>query len=210
MVLAAVTGFTREAQHQLRDTSHFHWSAVALLAFVFYVYAVEVERQRWDIILAGIALWAMDWFNEVANALVLHATDRAAIWTATGSTSYQILIGLNLEISMMFAVAGVVFCKYLPPRRTFANRAWLVLGFSCLCVFVEILLHAAGVFHWEYWWWNVPFVPLIVIFGYGTFFAMAAYVHDLPDNRRRLRVVGALAAIDAVGILLFGPILGWI
>src|SRR3954452_23300753 len=146
MVLAAVTDFTREAERQLRESGHFHWSAVALLAFVFYVYAVEVERQRWDIVLAGIALWCMDWFNEVVNALVLHFTDRAAIWTETGATSYQILIGLNLETSMLFAVAGVVFCKYLPPRRTLAGRAWLVLGFSCLCVLVEILLHEMGVF----------------------------------------------------------------
>src|SRR5919197_4268795 len=128
---AAVTDFTREAQRQLRDTGHFHWSAVALLAFVFYVYAVEVERGRWDIVLAGIALWGMDWLNEVANALVMHFTHRAAVWTTTGSTSYQILIGLTYEISVMFAVAGVIFCKYLPPHRTFANRAWLVLGFSC-------------------------------------------------------------------------------
>ena len=41
----------------------------------------------------------MDWINEVVNALVLHFTDRAAIWTTTGDTSYQILIGLNVEIS---------------------------------------------------------------------------------------------------------------
>jgi hypothetical protein len=76
---------------------------------------------------------------------------------------------------------------------------------------VEVLLHAAGVFHWEYWWWNVPFVPLIVILGYGTFFGVAAWVYDMRDDRRRqLRVVATLGAVDVVGILLFGPILGWI
>ena len=41
-----MTDFTREAQHQLRDTSHFHWSAVALLAFVFYVYAVYCRNDQ--------------------------------------------------------------------------------------------------------------------------------------------------------------------
>jgi hypothetical protein len=206
----AVTDFTREAQHMLRDSSQFKWYAVTLLAFVVYVYSVEVERRRWDIVLAGLALWGMDWLNEVINAVILHVSDRAALWTATGETSYQIFIGLNLEIAAMFAVAGVIFAKVLPPRATLANRSAMVIGFSCFCVFVEILLHATGYFHWEYWWWNVPFVPLIVIFGYGTFFAVAAYVYDLPDNRRRLRVVGALTAIDAVAILLFGPVLGWI
>ena len=160
----------------LRHGSDFKWYAVTLLAFVVYVYAVEVERQRWDIVLAGVALWGMDWLNEVLNVVVLHISDRAPLWVATGETSYQILVGLNLEISMMFAVAGVTFAKMLPPRRTLANRAVMVLGFSCFCVLVEVLLHATGYFHWDYWWWNVPFVPLIVIFGYSTFFAMAAYV----------------------------------
>jgi hypothetical protein len=206
----AVTDFTRDAQELLRDPSQFKWYAVTLLALVLYVYAVEVERRRWDIVLAGVALWLMDWFNEVANSVILELSDRAALWTATGETSYQILIGLNLEISMMFAIAGVVFAKTLPERATFANRAGLVLGFSCFAVLVEVLLHETGYFHWDYWWWNVPFVPLIVIFGYGTFFAVAAWVHDMPSNAQRLRVVGALAAFDALLIVVFGPVLGWL
>jgi hypothetical protein len=213
---AVVTGFTREAERMLRDPHQFKWYVVALLGFVFYVYAVEVERRRWDIILAGLAFWLMDWFNEVVNALVLHFTHRAAIWTVTGSTAYLILIGLTIEISFLFAVSGVVFVKFLPPDRHMRilgvpNRWVYVLGFSCLCVFIEVLLHAAGVFHWEYWWWNVPFVPLIVIFGYATFFAVAAWVYDMgSDHRRQLRVVGVLAAVDAVVLLVFGPILEWI
>jgi hypothetical protein len=213
---AVVTGFTREAERMLRDPHQFKWYVVALLGFVFYVYAVEVERRRWDIILAGLAFWLMDWFNEVVNALVLHFTHRAAIWTVTGSTAYLILIGLTIEISFLFAVSGVVFVKFLPPDRNMRilgvpNRWVYVLGFSCLCVFIEVLLHAAGVFHWEYWWWNVPFVPLIVIFGYATFFAVAAWVYDMgSDHRRQLRVVGVLAAVDAVVLLVFGPILEWI
>lgn len=77
----------------LRDPSVFKWYVVTLLALVLYVYAVEVERRRWDIVLAGIAFWLMDWVNEIVNALVLHLTDRAAIWTITGDTAYLILIG---------------------------------------------------------------------------------------------------------------------
>jgi len=211
----AVTDFTREAQHLLRDSSQFKWYTVTLIAFVLYVYSNEVERRRWDIVLAGIALWLVDWFNEVVNALVLHFSDRAALWTVTGDTSYLILIGLTIEISFMFAVAGVVFVKTLPPDAGMRilgvpNRLALALLFSCLCVFVEILLHATGYFHWEYWWWNVPFVPLIVIFGYLTFFLMAAYVFDLPDTRRQVTAVGALATLVGAMILVFGPILEWI
>jgi hypothetical protein len=211
----AVTDFTREAQHLLRDSSQFKWYTVTLIAFVLYVYSNEVERRRWDIVLAGIALWLVDWFNEVVNALVLHFSDRAALWTVTGDTSYLILIGLTIEISFMFAVAGVVFVKTLPPDAGVRilgvpNRLALALLFSCLCVFVEILLHATGYFHWEYWWWNVPFVPLIVIFGYLTFFLTAAYVYDLRDTRRQARLVAALATVVGAMIGLFGPILEWI
>jgi hypothetical protein len=57
MVTMAVTDFTREAQHLLRDPHQFKWYVVTLLALVLYVYAVEVERRRWDIVLAfGVIL----------------------------------------------------------------------------------------------------------------------------------------------------------
>jgi hypothetical protein len=212
---SGVTHFTREAQDLLRDPSQFKWYTVTLLVFVAYVYSVEIERRRWDIVLAGIALWLVDWFNEVVNALVLHFTDRAAIWTVTGETSYLILIGLTIEISFMFAITGIVFVKTLPadPRMRILgipNRLALAFLFSCLCVFIEILLHGTGYFHWEYWWWNVPFVPLIVIFGYFTFFVAAAYVYDLRAMATQVRVVSALAAFVAALILVCGPILGWI
>jgi hypothetical protein len=214
-LLPGVTDFTRDAERLLRDPDQFKWYTVTLIAFVLYVYSVEVERRRWDIVFAGLALWLMDWFNEILNALVLHFSDRAALWTVTGNTSYLILIGLTIEISFMFAVAGVVFAKMLPqdPRMRILgvpNRLALALGFSCFCVFVEILLHATGYFHWEYWWWNVPFVPLIVVFGYLTFFLVAAYVFDLRDTRRQVGVVGALATLVGAMLLLFGPILEWI
>ena len=47
-------------------------------------------------------------------------------------------------------------------------------------VAVELFLNEAGVFHWHYWWWNTPFVLLIVIFGYLWFYLFAAWVFDAP------------------------------
>jgi hypothetical protein len=215
LTAAAVTHFTREALAVLRDPSHFSWTTVTLLGLAVYVYAVEVERRNWSAVLAGLAFFGMDWINEVANALVLHFTDRAAIWTTTGNTSYQILIGLNIEISLLFFISGIVFVKQLPPDPAsrilgIPNRALLVLVFSCFSVFVEVLLHAAGVFHWEYWWWNFPNVVPIVLLGYATFFAAAAWVYDTRVRSRQLTMVGAIAAIDAALLVTFGPILNWI
>jgi hypothetical protein len=86
----------------------------------------------------------------------------------------------------------------------------MVLAFSIFAVLVEVLLHAAGVFHWEYWWWNVPNVTLIVLLGYATFFGAAAWVYDTRSRLRQLQIVGTIAAVDVVLILLFGPILEWI
>ena len=55
--LAARTDVTQQAERLVRDPSLFKWYAVALLAFVIYVYANEVERRRWDIVAAGAAVW---------------------------------------------------------------------------------------------------------------------------------------------------------
>lgn len=214
-MILAVTDFTREAQDLLRDSSQFKWYVVTLLVLVIYVYAVEIERRRWDIVLAGLALWLADWVNEIVNALVLHFSDRAPLWAVTGDTAYLILIGLTVEISLMFAIIGVVYAKTLPhdPRQRLLgmpNRLTIGLVMSAIAVGVEELLHATGYFHWEYWWWNDTFPFGILVLGYLWFFLVTAYVYDLRDTRRQLRVVGAMAAVVATALVLFGPILEWI
>jgi hypothetical protein len=51
---------------------------------------------------------------------------------------------------------------------------------------------------------------LIVVFGYMTFFGIAAWVYDMGgDHRRQLRVVGTLGAVDVAGLVVFGAI-GWL
>jgi hypothetical protein len=214
-MLANLTAPTLIARSMLRDASHFGWSTIMFLAIVVYIYTVEVEHRRWAVVLAGLALWLMDWFNELVNSAVLHLTDHAALWTVTGHTSYLILIGLSVEISLFFAILGIIFVKVLPPdpRQRYLgvpNRIVFVVGFSLVSVGVEVVLHAFGVLHWAYWWWNVPFIPMIVIFGYATFFAVAAWVFDMGANhRKQLMVVGGIAAVDAVLALGFG-IAGWL
>lgn len=215
-VWLAVTDAVEEAQEILRNGETWQWSTVALLGFAMYVYAVEIERRRWDIVLAGLAFWLMDWFNELANSAILHASDRAPLWTTTGDTSYLILIGLTVEISLLFLISGVVFVKQLPadPKMRILgipNRWLLVTAFSCFCVLVEVfLVEEAGAFHWDYWWWSTSFPFLIVIFGYMTFFGIAAWVYDMGEDRRRqLRVVGTLAAVDVVAAIALG-VAGWL
>lgn len=215
MAVGAVTQFTREAEQMLRAGGRFDWSTVTLLALVVYVYAVEVQRANWSALLAGAAFWLMDWFNEIANALVLHFDGHAALWTVTGHTSFLILIGLTVEISLFFAINGIIFTKLLPADRStrilgLPNRWAIAVGLSLVSVGVELLLHADGVFHWHYWWWNVASFPVIVVFGYLTFYIVAFTVYDAPRRARQLQIVGSLAALDLLAGLVFGPLLGWI
>jgi hypothetical protein len=213
--LAARTDVTLQAEQLIRDPTQFKWYAVTLLVLVFLVYGNEVERGRLDIVAAGLALWFADWFNEIVNALILQATDRAPLWATTGPTAYQFLVGLNVEISFMFAIMGIYYVKLLPADRAkrilgMPNRLAIGLALSLIAVAVELFLHETGTFHWEYWWWNTPFIPLIVVFGYLWFFLFAAWVYDAPDQPTRRRRVGGLAAIDVTMVLVFGVGFGWL
>jgi hypothetical protein len=213
--VSSVTPVTRQAEHLLRAPGLFNWSTVTLLALVVYVYSVEIERSNWSVVLAGLAFWFMDWLNEIANALVLHFSETAPLWAVTGTSSFVILIGLTVEISLFFAINGVVFAKLLPrdPRARILglpSRWAIATGLSLVSVGVELLLNADGVFHWHYWWWNVASFPVIVVFGYLTFYVVAFIVHDMADRGRQIRVVSSLGALDLAAGLVFGPILGWI
>lgn len=217
MLIAAYTDFTVRALEQVRNPEMLGWGIVPLIAIVFYVYANEVQAKNWPVIFAGAGLFLMDVFNELTNGVILHLTDRAALWTTTGDTLYQPLVGWTAEIIFMFMIGGVVFAKVLPEDRKarlfgMNNRVALILGFSIFCVLVELVLRSAGIFHWEYGIWNVPWgLPTIVIFGYATFFAMAAWLYDMGDDRRRQwRTVLTLGAVDVAGVIVFGLLLGWL
>ncbi len=204
-----------QALEILRDPSQFTWYVIPLLALVVYVYANEIERRNWSVVLAGLALWGMDWINETWNSLVFHITNYAPCWAAPGDTAYLILIGLNIEIGFMFAIAGVCFAKVLPADRKtkilgLPNRWFLAATFSLFCVVVELLLNACNALTWDYPWWSARAPWLIFLIGYFHFFVVAFLVHDMKSVRGQAIAVGVIWAIAAAGILVFGVGLGWI
>jgi len=204
-----------EALSILRDASQFRWYVIPLFALVVYVYAVEVERRNWNLFFAGLAYWGMDWFNEIWNSLVFHFTGYAPVWGAPGQTAYLILIGLNIEISFMFALAGITFGKMLPADKNLRvlgvpNRLFFAITGAAFCVFVEVLLNAIGALTWEYSWWSTSAPWLIFLFGYLHFFLISFWVHDLESMKKKVTVVGIIFAVDLICILLFGVVLGWI
>ena len=199
----------------LRDGSLFQWYVIPLFALVVYVYANEIEKRNWSLVFAGLAFWGMDWFNEIWNGLVFHFTQYAPVWGAPGKTAYLILIGLNIEICFMFAIAGITFSKMLPADRRerilgLPNRLFIAVTGAAFCVFVEVLLNAVGALTWEYPWWNVGAPWLIFVFGYLTFFLVSFWVFDLPRLRQKLTVVGVIFAVDLAALLVFGAALRWI
>ncbi len=199
----------------LRDGSLFQWYVIPLFALVVYVYANEIEKRNWSLVFAGLAFWGMDWFNEIWNGLVFHFTQYAPVWGAPGKTAYLILIGLNIEICFMFAIAGITFSKMLPADRSLRilgipNRLFIAVTGAAFCVFVEVLLNAVGALTWDYPWWNVGAPWLIFVFGYLTFFLVSFWVFDLPRLRQKLTVVGAIFGVDLAALLVFGAALRWI
>jgi hypothetical protein len=210
-----LTEASEQALKILRDESLFQWYLIPLLALVVYVYAVEVERRNWSAVFAGLAFYGMDLFNEIWNALVLHFTDRSAVWTAPGSTAYLIFVGLTIEISFMFAVSGIIFTKMLPKDKSLKilgvpNRWFFAVANAIFCVFVEVLLNRADVLVWEYPWWNFPNIGLIFLLGYLPFMAVSFWVYDMEKIRNKIAAVLVIYAVDLPAIALFAGLLGWI
>ena len=203
------------AQSILRDGSTFQWYVIPLLAFVFYVYTVEVQKPNWNLVFAGLAFWGMDWINEIINSLVFHFTNYAPIWGAPGDTAYLILIGLNIEIMFMFAVSGIIWTKMLLPKKEdkilgLPNRWVVAVGGAAFCVFVEYLLNSAGALTWEWPWWNRSAPWLIFLFGYLTFFIAAFWVNDMDSFKNKLWTVGAIWGVDLILVIVFMGFLRWI
>jgi hypothetical protein len=209
------TESAQQALAILRNPSTFQWFVIPLFALTVYVYAAEVERRNWSLVFAGLAFWGMDWFNEIWNGLVFHFTNYAPVWGAPGQTAFLLLIGLNIEICFMFAIAGIAFSKLLPADKHLKilgipNRLFFAITGSIFCVIVELLLNGAGALTWEYPWWNVTAPWLIFLIGYLPFFLVAFWVFDMPTIKQKAITVGSILGFDLVCLVLFVSILKWI
>jgi hypothetical protein len=210
-----MTQAASEALKILRDGSLFQWYVIPLFALTVYVYAAEVERQNWSLVFAGLAFWGMDWFNEIWNGLVFHFTQYAPVWGAPGKTAFLILIGLNIEICFMFAIAGIAFAKMLPAKKRVKilgvpNRLLFAVIGSIFCVIVEILLNSVNALTWDYAWWSTRAPWLIFLIGYLPFFLVSFWVFDMKSLRKKITTVGVIYAVDIISLVLFIGVLKWI
>ncbi len=204
-----------QAQALVRDPSHFQWYVIPFLLLVVYAYNEQLAEMRWGVVLGGLAFWLMDWINEIWNGLLFHFSGFAPVWGTPGGSAYVILIGLNIEISFMFAIMGLAAVRMLPADRKLKilginNRWFIACVNSVLCVIVEIWLNHIGALTWEWRWWNAGAPFLIWLIGYMPFHVVAFWVHDMPSLKRQIAVVGGLASIVLAGLGVFAGVLGWI
>ena len=213
-MFAAYTEASQQAVNNLRSTADFRWYIVILLALVIYVYIVEIERKRWDIVLTAFGFFCAELVWEMFNALVLHISNRSAMWTTPGDTAYLIFVGLTIEISMMFAVAGVGFLKLLPEDGKskilgLPNRLFYAIVFGGFCVFVEVILNQWGVLVWEYGWWSWPHIWLILLVYIGGFYVLTL-IFDRTSLKTTLILCCASFSAAVLCFLVFAKALEWI
>jgi hypothetical protein len=199
----------------LRDTSQFSWYIIPVLLVVIYVYTIEIEKRNFGVVLAALAFWGMDWFNEIWNSLIFHFTGFAPVWGAPAHTAYLILIGLNIEITFMFLIMGICATKMLPKDKNLKilginNRIVIAVIMSIFCCIVEIILNAGGWLTWEYRFWQRSFPFLLFLIGYLPFWAVCYWVYDLSSTKKQLLATGSILAFDIICLIIFGPVLRWI
>lgn len=207
-----------EALSNLRVFTDNAWYIIPILVLVMYLWANEIQKaqktKNWNVVFSGLTVFGLDLINETWNALVLTFTGYSAFWTTPGNSAFVIMVGWNLEIALMFSIAGLVFGKILPEDKNekifgrIPNRWFYAVIFSVFAVFVEILLNIAGMLVWEYPWWNATPWGVILIFfiGYFYFFVGAFYVYDLREMKQKYKAIGIIYGIGIVAVCIFGPL----
>jgi len=201
---------TQQALSILRSGEFFQWYVITLLALVIYVYTNEISKKNWKGIAAGLALYAVHWFYEIINALIQHFSGHA-LWTVPAGTAFLLLIGVGIELSFMFAIAGLVLSKLLPadPKLKILgipNRLLFAVGNAALFSIIEIFLVKTPAFAWVYPWWGA-FPVFITV--YIPFFLAAFYCYDWKP-KKQVAFIGTFFAIDVVALILFAGLLKWI
>jgi hypothetical protein len=201
---------TAQALRILRSGENFQWYVIALLALVVYVYFNEASKKNWKGVAAGLSLYMVHWFFEIMNGLVQHFSGHA-LWTVPTGTAFLLLVGVGVELSFMFSIAGLVFSKLLPedPKLKILglnNRLAFALGNAAFFSVFEIFLAKTPAFVWVYpWWGSLP----VFITVYIPFFVVSMFCYDWAPRVQKT-VIGSLFAVNVLMLVVFAGILGWI
>jgi hypothetical protein len=95
------------------------------------------------------------WFVEIING-VFQFFSGHAFWTIPTGTAYLILIGLGVELNLMFSIAGLAQSKLLPDdpsEKVFGIPKLLAIGLgnAAFASLIEIFLVTTPTFVCVYW-----------------------------------------------------------
>lgn len=195
------------AQLSIRNSDNFHWTFIAILAFVIYVYTTELKNKNYKAVVAGLSLYMVHWLYEIANAIICTVSGYA-LWTVSPeSTSIILLIGVSWELSMMFSVAGIVAYKLLPedPKKKILginNRLFFAIVNAAAFSAVEIYLAATPAFNWVYPWWGA--IPVFIT-TYIPFFLASNLVPDKKPKTQKI-FIGGLFAVNVILLAVLIPL----
>jgi len=200
---------TEQALNILRSGDNFQWYVIFMLVLVLFIYFTEIGKQNWKAVASGLMLYAIHWFVEIINALIQHFSGHA-LWTVPTGTAYLILVGVGIELSLMFSIAGVATSRLLPVDPSvkvfkLPNRLFYGIFTAVLASVLEIFLVMTPAFVWVYPLWGALTVFITV---YIPFFCGATYAYDWSPKKQKL-IIGGFWLIDAIMLLIFIP-LGWI
>lgn len=201
---------TQQALGILRNLDLFQWYVIPLFAFAIYIYYSEIAARNRKVVAAGLSLYMVHWFYEILNALFQHFAGHA-LWTVPGGTSFLILIGVGIELSIMFSVAGLIYSKLLPadPKVKILkinNRLLFAVCTAAFMSIVEIFLVRTPAFHWTYRWWGA--IPVFITV-YIPFFLAANFGYDSNPKRQKI-FIGSFFIVNVVMLAVFAGILRWI
>ncbi|MHA1618691.1 MAG: hypothetical protein ACTSVZ_05360 [Promethearchaeota archaeon] len=193
---------TEQALLILRDPTIFTWDVIFMLVVVLFIYFSELGKKNWKGIVGGLTLYGIHWFVEIINAWIQNFSEHA-LWTVTGGTAYLIFVGVGIELSLMFSIAGLATTKLLPEdkkEKILGINARLFMGVfnAALASIIEIFLVTTGYFVWVHPWWNSLTVFLFV---YIPFFCGATFSYFWKPKKQKI-VLGAIWGTNVLLLLI--------
>jgi hypothetical protein len=201
---------TADALAILRRGEYFNLYVIFMLVVVLYIYFSEFQKKNYNAIVSGLTLYGIHWFVEIINSIV-QAVSGHALWTVPSGTAYLILVGVGIELSLMFSIAGIVQSKLLtedPKEKMLGLPRPLAIGIgnALLASVIEIFLVFTNSFVWVWEWWNAL---TVFIFVYIPFFVVSAYAYYWEPKRQKI-VILLMVLVNFTLIVIFGGILNWL
>lgn len=113
-------------EEMLQDTNALNWYIVPIFVILVYLITTEIKNKNYNVVFGGFAFWLADVFNETWNSMV-YASSGQPVWgtTSAGNSALQILVGYNIEISIMFFILGMAACKMLKTSKACEGESFL-------------------------------------------------------------------------------------